>query len=183
LPYEQSLSSGAGDDFLAHTPRALTVSTACPVIYSAADTRLFWCTAATATCAREFEKVTEARRNLDDESELKALRRGWYFGGEEFRRELLEQMSGKMGRHHGGVERQETAEQEASRLLAEELTRRGWSAGELKRRKKSSDHGKAAIAQRLRRETTVTWDWIARSLLMGVSGHAANCVRSLVNGA
>jgi hypothetical protein len=36
-------------------------------------------------------------------------------------------------------------DQEASRLLAEELTRRGWSAGELKRRKKG-DQGKAAIA-------------------------------------
>ena len=40
-----------------------------------------------------------------------------------------------MGRHHGGVERQETAEQRASRLLAEELKHRGWDEAELRRRK------------------------------------------------
>ena len=88
-----------------------------------------------------------------------------------------------MGRHHGGVERQETAEQRAARLVAEELKRRGWDGGELKRRKKG-DRAKAQIAQRLRQETTVTWDWIARGLVMGASGYAANCVRSfLMSGA
>jgi hypothetical protein len=66
--------------------------------------------------------------------------------------------------------------------LAEELRRRGWDEDELRRRKKS-DQGKAEIAQRLRRETTVTWDWIARSLLMGVSDYAAHCVRSILTGA
>ena len=87
-------------------------------------------------------------------------------------------MEGKIGRHHGGVERQERAEQRARRLLTEEMKRRGWNKAELKRRKKS-DPTKAEMAQRLRRETTVTWDWIARSLLMGASAYAANCVRSL----
>ena len=87
-----------------------------------------------------------------------------------------------MGPHHGGVERQETAEQRAARLVAEELKRRGWDGGELKRRKKG-DRAKAQIAQRLRQETTVTWDWIARGLVMGASGYAANCVRSFLSGA
>ena len=77
-----------------------------------------------------------------------------------------------MGRHHGGVERQETAEQRAARLVAEELKRR-----------KKGDRAKAQIAQRLRQETTVTWDWIARGLVMGASGYAANCVRSFLSGA
>ena len=87
-------------------------------------------------------------------------------------------MEGKIGWHHGGVERQETAEQRASRLLTEEMKRRGWNKAELKRRKKS-DPTKAEMAQRLRRETTVTCDWIARSLLIGASAYAANCARSL----
>ena len=117
---------------------------------------------------REFEKIMEARRLLDDAEGLKILRRGWCVGSDEFRRELLEQMEAKIRRHHGGVKRQETAEQRASRLLAEELKRR-----------KKSDHTKAEMAQRLRRETTVSWEWIARSLLMGASAYAANCVRSL----
>ena len=75
---------------------------------------------------REFEKIMEARRLLDDAEGLKILRRGWCVGSDEFRRELLEQMEAKIRRHHGGVERQQTAEQRASRLLAEELKRRGW---------------------------------------------------------
>ena len=117
-----------------------------------------------------------------DSGGSKALRRAWCIGSEEFRRELLEQMEGKMGRHHGGVERQQTAEQWANRLLAEELKCRGRDEAELKRRKKS-DHTKAEIAQRLRRETTVSWDWIARGLLMGASDYAAHCVRSVMGGA
>jgi hypothetical protein len=79
-------------------------------------------------------------------------------------------MEGKLGRHHGGVERQETAQQCASRLLTEELKRR-----------KKNDQAKAGIARRLRRQTTVTWDWIARGLAMGAGGYAANWVRSFLN--
>lgn len=54
----------------------------------------------------------------------KALKRGWYLGDEEFRQELLAKMEPKLGRHHGGPERQETAAARAERLLAEELKRR-----------------------------------------------------------
>jgi hypothetical protein len=50
----------------------------------------------------------------------------------------------------------------------------------LKRRKKG-DPAKAEIAQRLRQETTVTWEWIARGLIMGASGYAANCVRAFLS--
>jgi hypothetical protein len=39
------------------------------------------------------------------------------------------------------------------------------------------------LAQRLRQETTVTWNWIARGLVMGASGYAADCVRSFLSGA
>jgi hypothetical protein len=45
------------------------------------------------------------------------------------------------------------------------------------------DRAKAQIAQRLRQETTVIWDWIARRLVMGASGYAANCGRSFLSGA
>lgn len=131
---------------------------------------------------REFEKIMEARRLLEDADILKVLRRGWCVGSEEFQRELLEQMDGKLGRYHGGLERQETAEQRARRLLAAELQRRGWDEAELKRRRKS-DPAKAEVALRLRRETTASWDWIARVLFMGVSDYAAHSVRSFLTGA
>jgi len=44
----------------------------------------------------------EERRRLDNAEGLRKMRRGWYLGDEEFGRELLEQMSAKMGGHHGG---------------------------------------------------------------------------------
>ena len=66
----------------------------------------------------------------------------------------------------------------AERLLAEELRRRkvrpeDW-AGHPK-----GDRQKARIALRLRAETTMTWDWIAEELAMGVDAHAAHGVRVL----
>jgi len=85
-------------------------------------------------------------------------------------------MSGRIGTHHGGSERQETAGAKAERILTEELTRRGWNAAALKRRRKQ-DAGKIQMAQRLRSETTMTWGWIAAHLEMGTAGYAANCVR------
>jgi len=122
----------------------------------------------------------EVRRQLDDAAGLKRMRRGWYLGDEEFRRELLEQMEGKMGRHHGGAERRESAEQRAEKILSEELKRRGWDREELKRRRKG-DRGKVQMARRLRKETTMSWPWIAACLAMGAAGYAAGCVRDLLN--
>jgi putative transposase len=129
---------------------------------------------------RELERQMEERRQLDEEPGLKKMRRGWYLGDEEFGRELLAQMDGKMGRHHGGSERRESAEQSAEKILREELKRRGWDRQELKRRKKG-DQGKVQMARRLRQETTMSWQWIAACLVMGAAGYAADCVREVLN--
>jgi hypothetical protein len=94
--------------------------------------------------------------------------------------QLLAQMEGKIGHHHGGPERWESAEQRAEKILNEELKRRGWDRKELKRRRKA-DPGKVQVAGRLRRETTMNWQWIAASLLMGAADYAAACVRELLN--
>ncbi len=80
---------------------------------------------------------------------------GGRFGEETFRAELLEQMSGQIGRQHGGSERQGTAMAKAERVLAEELRRRGWNDAELSRQRKA-DGVKLDMAQRLRSETTMT---------------------------
>lgn len=128
---------------------------------------------------REFERQMEERRRLDQTEAITKMERGWYLGDEEFRGELLAQMEGKMGRHHGGAERRESAEQKAQRILHEELKRRGWDAKELKRRRKG-DLGKVQVARRLRKETTMPWQWIATSLIMGAADYAAACVRELL---
>ena len=125
---------------------------------------------------RQFERMMEQRRQAEDPNQWKALRRGWCFGEEQFRAELLEQMSAKMGRHHGGAERSETAEARAQGILTQELKRRGWEAAKLQQLAKG-DAEKIRIARRLRSETTITWSWIAAHLHMGAVGYAAQCVR------
>ena len=60
--------------------------------------------------------------------------------------------------------------------MKEELKRRGWDQKELKRRRKA-DPVKVQMAGRLRKETTMNWQWIAASLMMGAADYAAACVR------
>jgi len=125
---------------------------------------------------RQFELGMEERRQRDEPEQWKRVERGWCMGDEEFRQELLEQMEPKIGRHHGGAERQEMAASRAERMLAEELRRRGWTTDQLTGRRKG-DREKVRIARRLRKETTMTLDWIAQRLNMGAAGYAANCLR------
>ena len=75
------------------------------------------------------------------------------------------------------MERQETEEAKAERILAGELKRRKWSRKDLAQRRKG-DKEKVKIAGRLRGETTMTLNWIAERLSMGVAGYAAQCLRA-----
>jgi hypothetical protein len=88
------------------------------------------------------------------------------FGDKAFRAELIEQMSLKMGAGHYGEERHKSEEQKAERILNEELKRRGWREPELGLRPKA-DKLKIALAQRLRKETTMSLKWIVVRLRMG----------------
>ena len=72
----------------------------------------------------------EARR-LEDEESLKVFRRGCCLGTEEFRKQVLEEMEGKLGDNHAGELHRETASARADRILAEELRRLGWTTSEL----------------------------------------------------
>ena len=125
-----------------------------------------------------FELMMETRRAAEDVEAVKRIERGWCYGSEAFRRELLEQMETRFGLHHAGEERKESAQAKAERLLKAELARRGVRAEDLKGRRKS-DKQKIRIARRLRRETMMSWQWIAERLSMGTAGYAANCVRAI----
>ena len=121
---------------------------------------------------RRFEEQMEARRlQPGDEETLKALRRGWCVGGATFRQEQLGRMEGKLGHHHAGELRRETAEAKGERIVAEELQRLGWKGDELVLRRKN-DPGKMAMAVRLRRETTLSMKDIAARLHLGTSNTA-----------
>ena len=135
----------------------------------------------TAAGRRQFELLMEERRKRDNPGEWNAIRRGWCLGGEEFRQELLEAMRKPMGRgQYGGVERQESEEFKAQRIVSEELKRRRWDGRTLLARRKS-DKEKVKIAGRLRRETTMTLAWIAQRLRMGTADYTAQCLRAASN--
>ena len=53
------------------------------------------------------------------------VRRGGCLGEESFRPELLAQIDGRMGEHHYGAERQESAEENAERMVRKGLKKAG----------------------------------------------------------
>jgi hypothetical protein len=132
----------------------------------------------TPAARQQFERRMEARRlEPGDEAGLQPLRRGWLLGSEAFRQQMLEQAEGKVGDHHFGKLRLETAEAKAERIIAEELKRRAWAEADLAKRRKS-DPEKLAIAVRLRRETILSVKVIARRLHLGTSKSATIRLRA-----
>src|SRR5260370_998246 len=119
------------------------------------------------TGRQRFEARMEERRKQEtDGAEWKPLRRGWCLGPAEFKAKLLEQMEGKLGEHHSGELKRESAEAKAERIIREELKGLGWTERDLKARAKS-DPAKLALAARVRRETTLTLGWMAERLHLG----------------
>jgi hypothetical protein len=119
---------------------------------------------------RVFEQRLELRRTLDRDGDLQALRTGWCLGNEAFRQELLAQVNTQASNSHYGPELHDAAEQKANRIVAEALAKLGWTESELRERRKGAPE-KILIAERLRRETTVTLAWVADRLFMGTKGH------------
>ena len=121
---------------------------------------------------RVFGAGMEQRRRENLAGEFKPVERGWYLGGEQFRQELLAQVSTAPGASHFGEAVQEAAGAQAERLVVAGLQRLGWDEGMLKRRRKG-DRGKVALAKELRAGTTMPLSWIAGRLNMGSRGYLA----------
>ncbi len=119
---------------------------------------------------REFAGRVEARRRAEGAGEYEPA--GWYLGSEEFRQELLAQVSEQASPKHTGEDIRQSAQAKAERVVQEELTRLGWAEPDLQSHRKG-DGRKVSIAARLRRETTMTLAWIAERLHMGAPGHVA----------
>ena len=129
---------------------------------------------------RQLEQAMEQRKELEwsqAAGDWKKLRRGWCWGPKGFREELLERMAEKQGRQHHGEELREADEQKAERLVAEKMRKLGWTEKELKQRRKG-EKKKAQLAAELRKETTMSWVWIAKRLAMGHWRTAANAARA-----
>ena len=126
---------------------------------------------------RHFETMMEQRRTQEAKpGDWQAVRRGWFLGDAQFKKELLAQMHDGFGAHHGGEEREESCQAQAERVLAAELKRLRWTKEDLAKRRKGGV-GKARLAQRLRKETTMRLVWIAERLHMGSASTVAHCVR------
>jgi hypothetical protein len=125
---------------------------------------------------QRFAEAMEERRGKDRPGEWRAVRRGWFLGGAPLKERVVELMGGGVGEHHGGEEKRESDEQKAQRLVREELRKRRWTEQDLEQRRKT-DAIKVEMAARLRRETVMTWDWIAQRLRMGCRHTVANCLK------
>jgi putative transposase len=122
---------------------------------------------------RRVRQALEQRRSAEEGDEFQPIRRGWFFGEDALKQELLAAVSEKAGKWHYGEAVHESAEAQAERIVTEELKRRRWNEQSLSARRKG-DAGKVTIAQRLRSETTVTLEWIAERLQMGTRTHLAH---------
>ncbi len=118
---------------------------------------------------REFEKRLEWRRASELNESAVEVEGRWMIGSEEFRKELLAQILPQINGRFG-AEVRESAEEQAHRIVAEELRKLRWDEAELESRRKG-DKQKVRIAQRLRQETTMTIAWIAERLRMGTGTH------------
>jgi len=133
-----------------------------------------------ARARRQFARCMEQRREQEltkENLDWARLRRGWCWGPEDFREELLGRIQEMKGPCHHGEELRESDEQKARRLIQGMLAEAGWQESDLEERAKG-DTTKARMAARLRTETTMTWGWIAKELSMGHWRTAANAVRS-----
>jgi REP element-mobilizing transposase RayT len=110
------------------------------------------------------------------------IRRGWCFGGEDFREAMVaaldEVMTGKRRDSFVGSESRGHDMLEAQRLVEEGLNRVGLDKEELGVLKKS-DPRKMAIAWLIRRNTVVRNEWISEKLQMGRVSKLSSFVKAV----
>lgn len=113
-----------------------------------------------------YEKQIEWKRTKPESQETEATWDDWCLAAEAYRKELLAKVGEKKGRWHYGPELAESDEAKAIQILEKELTERSLTLIALKKLPKGHEE-KVAIAQILRKETTMTLDWISDRLKMG----------------
>ena len=121
---------------------------------------------------RVFAEQMEWRRGEDLRGEFTRVERGWCLGGEEFRRELLEQVDTRPGPSHFGEVVQEAEAVQAEQLVIAGLKRMGWREADLRAQRKGVPR-KVALAWQLRAQTTMPLAWIAERLRMGTRNYLA----------
>jgi hypothetical protein len=115
----------------------------------------------------EFARRMEIMRQEEKkEAAYQEIRRGWRFGAEEFVARMLDRVEGACERNHTSREQAEGMEPHAERLILDGLRKAGWNVERL-RMERNGHPIKVNLARKLRRETTMTLQWIAENLCMG----------------
>jgi putative transposase len=153
----------------------------------------------TAAARREFLEMLESRVDWKDPSQAgvvysererelelsvySALRRGWFFGSQEFREKLLKlaakTLAGRAKRKadgYQGAELKDHGERRAERILRVGLEHFGVSGEELRSAAKG-DWRKGLLAALIQKETTVRLDWICQKLGMGERSYCCRTIR------
>jgi len=124
----------------------------------------------------EFARRMEDRRVEPNDGSAELIRRGWFFGAQDFVARLLDHLEKPVTEHHRSEERNQTDEQKAEKIIRARLAELGWQKGELRVRRKS-DPAKIRLARQLRAQTSVSLKWIARRLEMGSWTHVSNLLQ------
>ena len=100
-----------------------------------------------------------------------SLRRGWFFGSEEFREKLLKLLARrprriKKANGYYGPQLHDHAEKRARELIRAALEHFGTDLATLRRARKG-DWRKGLLAALIQKETTMRLDWITEQLNMG----------------
>ena len=121
----------------------------------------------------QFAARVEVRRRAEVQGDFEPPPHGWCAGSEQFRQELLAQVNELASPNHRGPEVRQSAQAKAERIVREELKFLNWTELDLRGRRKG-DARKVRIGARLRRESTMTLEWIADRLHMGVGSYVAH---------
>ena len=138
------------------------------------EKRVDW--SAPSMAGKEFSEG-EGKRKL---AVYSSLQRGWFFGSQEFKEELLKRLKGILPRRKagGGMEaavRKDHGEQRGRDLIRGGLEEFGLSEKDLRALAKG-DWRKGVLAEMVQKETTMTLDWISEKLAMG---DRSSCCRSI----
>jgi hypothetical protein len=125
----------------------------------------------TAQGRRELERIMEHARIKPGETT--SIRKSWKIGADDFQDRLADKLARRGRKGERASERSETDGVLAERLVVESLMTVGWREVDLAIEAKSHKV-KVQIAQRLRADTPMTHEWIAKRLRMGSGSNVSN---------
>lgn len=127
-------------------------------------------------------EVRHADKPWEADERWRKIRRGWYFGGVDFKGQMLEGisavLSGDEGTPFGGEAVRQHNEKQAERLIAKGLGLLGLKDADLEKLAKNSPE-KYALAWPLRRHTGVKVSWIKQRLKMGKATSFSSWLKKL----